>query len=344
MFKSELLKKFRGCLIGGAIGDALGYPVEFLKREEILKIYGNEGITDLIVKDNSNSEFSDDTQMTLFTAEGILIFENYKIINSSYVDHKKVMYHSYLRWLYTQGFPLKNFEEINVGFLIKIRELYKIKAPGKTCISALSSGKMGTLDNPINNSKGCGGVMRIAPCGLAYPKNVAFDMAVDFSAITHGHPTGYLAGGALAYFISAIIDGLDLEEALMEVISKLKNCKKSEELVEALIEAYKLSKSSLGDISAIPKLGQGFTGEEALSISLYCALKYRNDFRKALISAVNHDGDSDSTGAITGNILGAYLGIDNIPKEWIQKIELKDVILKIADDLFELSQKTRRIY
>ncbi|MEN2983703.1 MAG: ADP-ribosylglycohydrolase family protein, partial [Dictyoglomaceae bacterium] len=69
-----------------------------------------------------------------------------------------------------------------------------------------------------------------------------------------------------------------------------------------------------------------------------------NDFRKALISAVNHDGDSDSTGAITGNILGAYLGIDNIPKEWIQKIELKDVILKIADDLFELSQKTRSIY
>lgn len=81
-------------------------------------------------------------------------------------------------------------------------------------------------------------------------------------------------------------------------------------------------------------------GEEALAIAVYCALKYRHDFRKALLAAVNHDGDSDSTGAITGNILGAYVGISRIPHEWVSAVELVDLITQIADDLLTRYEDT----
>ena len=84
---------------------------------------------------------------------------------------------------------------------------------------------------------------------------------------------------------------------------------------------------------AIKHIGEGWVGEEALGIAVYSALKYPDDFRRAVIAAVNHDGDSDSTGAITGNILGAYLGLSRIPPEWVEVIELKDVLIQIADDL-----------
>jgi len=94
-----------------------------------------------------------------------------------------------------------------------------------------------------------------------------------------------------------------------------------------------LADSGMTDCEAIKKLGEGWVGEEALAIAVYCALKYRDDFRKAIIASVNHSGDSDSTGSITGNILGAYLGMNSIPKKWIEKLELREVIIQIADDL-----------
>mgnify|MGYP000212274172 CR=1 FL=1 len=94
-----------------------------------------------------------------------------------------------------------------------------------------------------------------------------------------------------------------------------------------------LVKSSKESYDAINLLGEGWVAEEAIAISIYCALRYRNDFRKTLCAAVNHDGDSDSTGAITGNILGAYLGIKGITSEWVEKIEMADILIQIADDL-----------
>jgi ADP-ribosylglycohydrolase len=100
-----------------------------------------------------------------------------------------------------------------------------------------------------------------------------------------------------------------------------------------LFKAVELSKENLPDIEAISQLGEGWIAEEALAISVFCAIKYQNDFKRGIIAAVNHDGDSDSTGSITGNLLGAYLGINGIPKEWQRVVELKDVIEQVSDDL-----------
>ncbi len=320
---------FKGCFVGGAIGDALGYPVEFLITKEIQKYYGPDGIGDLQISSSGKALFSDDTQMTLFTAEGIL-----KAQMKGICHPPSVVYHAYLRWLFTQGYPIaKGFESIYDGWLLNVSELHVQRVPGNSCLSALMSGKQGTIKNPINNSKGCGGVMRAAPAGLFYPKDRAFDMAAQFAAITHGHPSGYLSAGALAYIIASVIEGQNLGAAVNDTLIELKRYDSHDECSHTLLMALELSESNITDMDAISKLGEGWVGEEAIAISVYCALKHKNDFKKAIIAAVNHDGDSDSTGAITGNIIGAYLGLGEIPAAWIRNIELYDVLIQIADDL-----------
>ena len=94
-----------------------------------------------------------------------------------------------------------------------------------------------------------------------------------------------------------------------------------------------LSEKDTEDSDAIRELGEGWVAEETLAIAVYCALKYEHDFEWALIAAVNHDGDSDSTGAVTGNLLGAQLGLTGIPSKYLEHLELKSVILELADDL-----------
>lgn len=105
-------------------------------------------------------------------------------------------------------------------------------------------------------------------------------------------------------------------------------------LLSLMQKAIDLSCSELDDLDAIHLLGQGWVAEETLAIAIYCSLKYPNDIEKALIAAVNHGGDSDSTGAVTGNILGASLGAEKIPQKYVDTLELRDVILEIADDLY----------
>ena len=88
-------------------------------------------------------------------------------------------------------------------------------------------------------------------------------------------------------------------------------------------------------VEKIVKLGQGFVAEEALAIGVYAALCHSENLKRAVILAVNHDGDSDSTGAICGNIVGAYLGKSSVPQDWLDKLECKDVIEEMGIKLYE---------
>ncbi len=329
---------YRGCLIGGAIGDAFGSAVEFMTIDAIREKYGKDGITDLECAESGYAEITDDTQMTLFTAEGIL--RSITRGKEKGIWHSPtVIYFAYQRWLVTQGYPKHDhYGGIYNSWLLDVEELHASRAPGNTCLSALLSKEMGTIEKPINNSKGCGGVMRVAPVALAltgssFDKEFIFEIGAESGAITHGHPSGYLSAGVLAHIIASIIEGRDLFEAVKQAAVVLKEYEGHEECSTALAKAVKLTNSSITDDEAIKMLGEGWVGEEALAIAVYCVLKYSKDFRKAVIASVNHSGDSDSTGAITGNILGAYLGMNSIPKEWAQKLELKEAIVQIADDL-----------
>lgn len=333
--------RFIGCLLGGAVGDALGASVEFMKRTEILRHFGPNGITQYAPAYGGIGLITDDTQMTLFTAEG-LIRAWVRGCMKGITTYSGVTAHAYLRWLRTQGERPTcdiDFGFDEPGWLFQQRELHHRRAPGNTCLSALRA--MGSLGEPArNDSKGCGGVMRVAPVGLfawrlgqQESPQEAFRLGTELAALTHGHPTGALTGGVLAVLILALTDGASLSEAL--TASKTVLCAEPghEETLRAIEMAETLAASGASHQVAITKLGQGWVAEEALAISIYCALVARN-FKHGVILAVNHDGDSDSTGSITGNLLGAMLGVKAIPSEWLEPLELREVITTVAEDLY----------
>lgn len=323
--------RYRGCLIGGAIGDAMGNPVEFMSLNRIKEVYGVKGIKDLVIIDHT-AKITDDTQMTLFTSEGLLRARARRAEKET-CDLKSVVYYAYQRWLYTQGYHKMYADWVYDSYLLKYKELYHQRAPGHTCLSALKSGNIGTPEDSINNSKGCGAVMRMAPVGLLFDKYKAFQYGIEFGALTHGHPSGYLSAGALACLISCINEGQTLESSLASTLLELKKYRGYEECSLLLEKAADLADHNISSEEAIPILGEGWIAEEALAIAIYCALKYQDNFKAGVLAAVNHDGDSDSTGAIAGNLLGAHCGIEKIPKQWIKQIELKDLVLEISDDL-----------
>lgn len=342
------LDKYRGCLIGGAVGDALGYPVEFMTLAAIKEKYGESGITEYELHDGV-ARISDDTQMTLFTATGLLLGETRGCVRGIAGPPWIYVWRSYKDWYRTQTekYPMGGD---HFSWLDDIPELFSRRAPGNTCMSVLAAGKEGSVKNPINNSKGCGGVMRVAPIGLHLSEGKScwtpsiMEIGAETAALTHGHPLGYIPAAALSYLISLLAHtDMSLEDTVDEMC-----CKTSNEYGDSdeqwfygdfrdLIDKarFMAEDKRINDQKAIRELGEGWVAEEALAISIFCALRYSDNFEKAIITAVNHDGDSDSTGAITGNILGAYLGLSKIPERFLKNLELKDIIMEIADDLSE---------
>lgn len=348
----DIKDRIRGCLIGGAAGDALGYAVEFIGEDSIFRRYGSNGITEYDTERYGKAVFSDDTQMTLFTANGFL----YQRISGKDkdIDPANAVMYAYFDWLATQSYKFDSEQLLKkqVSWLRDVNELYSRRAPGNTCLSGLSvrlrnGGKVSSFlkTKSINNSKGCGTVMRAAPAGLCYPELSVREvqlLSAEISAITHGHPLGYLPSAMFAHIIYEIVYGaerplkeivLEAEETMQEVFEDTEGVDVMSRLTELAVE---LSENNEKDLDNIHKLGEGWVADEAFAIALYCVLKYENDFSAALTAAVNHKGDSDSTGAVAGNIIGALTGYENMNDKWKEDLELSDVIIEIADDIVQI--------
>jgi len=327
--------RIRGCLFGGAVGDAMGAPIEFDSIARIRKRFGPRGVTDYQPAYGRRGAITDDTQMSIFTAEG-LIRAYVRGTLKGLCHPPAVVDHAYARWLATQGETSSRWDSAEFdGWLFSNRGLHDTRAPGNTCLSALRADRMGTTNEPLNDSKGCGGVMRSASVGLlgrSFPSE-RFELGCDIAALTHGHPSGYLTAGALATIISALTwTDASLDGALDEAMQRLRREPRHEETLEALETARALAASGTAPSpDVIATLGQGWVAEEALAIGVYCAL-VANDFEHGVLLAVNHSGDSDSTGSITGNILGAIHGYNEIPAHWIYDLEMHEVIESLSRD------------
>ena len=276
--------------------------------------------------------------MTLFTAEGLL---------GAYTQDPSLpmdlcaneLSKAYLRWLETQteASSLNEYSDEQQG-LMALTALHHQRSPGNTCLSALRD--MDSLgDLAINESKGCGGVMRVVPVGLltwrlGLGAEHAFKLGCLASGLTHGHPTGKLAAGALASIIYLLMDNCRLDKALSLTEDRLRQEADHHETLTAIQQARTLAHSATPPYEAIQQLGEGWIAEEALAISIYCAIAAQ-DFEDGIIMAVNHDGDSDSTGAIAGHLLALLHGYDDIPKYWLESVELKTVIEAMADQLLD---------
>lgn len=354
----QVYNRIKGSIMGGAIGDALGYPVEFVPSfEEIQHKYGERGITSLDTTWKSRSSYqsatlgaseslgnkavvSDDTQMTLFTALGLV---NAERKHMSYLD---CIREAYLEWLLTQtACPQTNCQ----CWIAELPALNRRRAPGMTCMEALAN--ILYKKEVYNDSKGCGGVMRIAPIPLFFlthhpemPIEDVDRLAADASAITHLHPLGYIPSAFLSHIIYRIVENQSpskqnyityIQEGLNAMDTLYPQHQEYVEQLRLLInKAVAFAATSDDAVTIIEQhLGGGWVAEETVAIAVYCSLKYFDNFEEALIASVNHGGDSDSTGAVTGNILGAVIGYDQLPQHFKDDVELHDVILKVVDEL-----------
>ena len=365
--KSARIKDcIRGCLMAGAAGDALGYTVEFMSRQGILARYGNRGITKFDLSPEGKAIVSDDTQMTLFTANGMLMGVTRGYMRGiggapeNYVDG------AYLDWYYTQTGKKREIliDDWHYTWLRDLPELAHRRAPGHTCLSACES--MLNRQEVRNNSKGCGGIMRVAPMALLsagyfargkrfYPIAEMDTAGAETARVTHKHPLGFLPAAMLTHLLYKLVPMSaeaayeEFKQLVLETIEALGNIYKDEfaedkRCLAALTrKAVALAGNDKSDAENIRQLGEGWTGEEAWAIALYCAMRHADSVEDAIIAAVNHDGDSDSTGSICGNIMGAIYGYEAIKrqrlfcpqgKELEQTLELSNIILALADDLY----------
>ncbi|WP_033436629.1 ADP-ribosylglycohydrolase family protein [Saccharothrix sp. NRRL B-16314] len=315
---------FTGSLVAGAVGDALGGSIEFDRIDRIRGRFGPSGLTDYAPAYGRLGAITDDTQMTLFTLEGLLLA---KERGSDPVHEVRV---AYGRWLRTQGGPDVRPD----GWLLDVPELHQLRAPGNTCLTALRSGVLGTVDTPINDSKGCGAVMRAAPVALwSDDVHEVFDLAAATGALTHGHPSGYLSAGVLAVLVQQVLAGVPLLSAIEVARAELVTWDGHEEQSSLLDLAVDLGTSGVRPTPEVIEtaLGGGWVGEEALAIAVLAALAAR-DLADGLLLAVNHSGDSDSTGALCGNLLGARDGVEAIPPHWLSDLELRDVVERLSGE------------
>ncbi|MEQ4518020.1 ADP-ribosylglycohydrolase family protein [Pseudarthrobacter sp. B907] len=352
--------RIHGCLLGGALGDSLGYAVEFDTIDAIRAAFGPDGLRDFAALDGG-SHFSDDTQMTLYTVDGLL--EALEWANSGVAaDTNACLWLAYLRWLGSQGVPIPDSAPFQPPRWIDGHAVLRHRrAPGNACLSGLATGEMGTVHRPVNpESKGCGTVMRSAPFGLIphIDADAVYKLSADAASLTHGHPSARQSAGAFSLLIHSLANGAGLNEAAGVALSRLQagRLPRGEEpdpaLLERLAASLRLAAGTTGDggllgaEDLVRELGEGWVAEEALAVGLYAVLATapaakaaeakaaaagpEEHFRAAIAVAVNHSGDSDSTASIAGNILGAYYGEECLPAGWLAALEAPEVIRGMA--------------
>ncbi|MBP6582244.1 MAG: ADP-ribosylglycohydrolase family protein [Chromatiaceae bacterium] len=330
------LDRALGCLLGGAIGDGFGYAIEFDSLNQIQHHYGPAGLREPVFKDG-RLVVSDDTQMTLFTLEGMtrtprgagpdILVAN---IASAYAD-----------WLDTQGGQHKGYAPH--GTLAKRPAIRHCRAPGNTCLSALLAGGGGTLSHPLNASKGCGAVMRVAPLGwlASQGRDHLFDLGTRTGVLTHGHEAAWASAGLLADLVGRLFGGHGLTSALKEAVAMvgLMAQGKHVDLITIVGRAEHCAKRQRATPQqAIAVLGQGWVGDEALAIALYSVLS-ASSFADAIRRAANHGGDSDSTASIAGQLWGAWKGLDALPMAWVRRL---DVLPECLHGVGELAKQGYR--
>jgi len=300
-------------MLASAAGDALGAPVEFLDLAMIVERFGGTGIRDLAPAYGRLGAVTDDTQMAIATARGLID------ARSGRADEADAVLERYFAWLDSQADPAQ------------------VRGPGNTCIAGIEAQRRARIERAENDSKGCGGVMRVHPCGLYFAGNAraAFDLGWVTADLTHGHRTSGASSGAQAALVAQLVTGSTLDEALGVVLELLEERDPNLETLASVQNAMGLAAQGAPASSALDVIGQGWIAEEALAAGVYCLLRFADDPLEGLIASVNHSGDSDSTGAIAGALLGAHRGAEWIPAGWLDELEHRDLLEDLATALHD---------
>ncbi|UGT57454.1 ADP-ribosylglycohydrolase family protein [Nocardia asteroides] len=351
---SVWLNAVRGCLLGGAVGDALGAPVEALSLRRIREVYGRDGVTDV-----DEPRISEETQLTAFTVEALIrgsVRARAKGIGGATMG---LLQQGMLVWLRGQVVEVPEQPVTLFSSLSGHRELIEQRGVANSVYTALRqaaqrqapTNPLGTRERPINNSKGSGAVMRAAPCGFGYAADrsgaatgTIFELGCDAAALTHGHPSGWLPAGTLSALIYRLARGNDTATALSHARTELARYPEHEETSTALAAATTLAarverEQRTPTPEDVETLGAGWIGPEALAIAVFAVLAAENlggaphdIVRTGLLLSVNHSGDSDATGSLAGSLLGARYGHTALPRRWARTVDARPALDRLATD------------
>ncbi|MDZ4763903.1 MAG: ADP-ribosylglycohydrolase family protein [Chloroflexota bacterium] len=289
-------------LFGLALGDAIGYPTEFMKLDAIKARYGAAGIQ----APPDPALFTDDTQMTLALTEGLLDAG----LKTDLDTQMNAIGARFIAWSHS---PENN------------------RAPGITCMRGVQRFESGMAwrASGIVSSKGCGSAMRVATIGYFYqhqPDKLR-EIADASGRITHGHTAAIAASMAGAYLIKLALDGTPISDYLHATSAFTSGI--SDDFDAALYRVGHVGAWN-DEEAALSHIGEGWTGEEAIALALYCVLRYPDDYTACMRRAATTNGDSDSIASIAGGILGARLGLETIPADWRARCEKADYLRDLA--------------
>ncbi|MFI5807155.1 ADP-ribosylglycohydrolase family protein [Streptomyces sp. NPDC051561] len=337
--QQDFRSRVRGALLGGAIGDALGAPVDTLPMSAVRETHGFAGVLDLAPAHGRRGAITAATQLTLFTVDGLI---RAQVRRDTGAWHPPTDVHrAYLRWSATQHDWGPDERRAEDGWLAREEWLYVRRSPGRETLNAFRDPAMGTLDRPRNpDSTDPAALARSAPFGLlvGWEPPLVLQLAVECAAQSHGHPTSTLSCGALAVLVHGLARGEGPAAAVQRTLALLATRPGSPPVTAALHTALEAVRQGTPTPERVASLGDGHTPEGALAIAVYCAL-VGEDIRHGLRLAVNHDGASATTGALCGALLGAMHGETALPPGWLAELEGRPTVLALADDFaMEMTQ------
>ncbi|MGW2961727.1 ADP-ribosylglycohydrolase family protein [Streptomyces sp. NPDC001220] len=337
--QQDFRSRVRGTLLGTAVGDALGGPVDGLTLEEIRAAYGPEGLVDLGFGYGRRGTVTHHTQLTLFTVDGLI---RAQVRRDTGAWHPPTDLHrAYLRWAATQRDWGPDERRKEDGWLAREEWLYARRDPTRSLLIGLGDETMGTLESPKNpDDMGPEAVARSAPFGLlvGWEPQLVVQLAVECAAQTHGHPTACLSAGAYAVIVHALARGDSLDGAVQRALALLAARPGHQPVSDALQHALGAVRQGMPSPARVEELTGDGAADGTLAAAVYCAL-VGEDVRHGLSLAVNQAGPSAVAGALTGGLLGALHGETALPPAWVAELEGRPTILQLADDFaMEMTQ------
>ena len=311
-------EKILSMILGHATADAVGVPVEFTKRYKLkenpvknMRAYGTYG--------QPAGTWSDDTSLTIAALESIA-----RLKKIDYADILK----NFLAW-YNEDKFTANDETFDVG---------------NTTAAAIENFEHGTppLECGPNheNSAGNGSLMRISPVAMYIYQTrgnnfdaETFELVHNFSSITHGNKKCLIACGIYCLIAAEIFDGQNLQVAISNGLSRAKNFYGNLRKFEDALKSFeRLFEKNFGKLFEDEIKSTGYV-VHSLEAAIWCLLNTDN-YKDLVLTAVNLGGDTDTIGAIAGGLAGAFYGVEQIPKDWLDVLKKKDYLTQMATDYY----------
>ena len=341
---AELQSAYRGCLLGLAVGDAMGYTVDSKTWPEIQEDYGPNGLLgyDLV---NGYADVTSYTQLAAFTCNGLLLGLTRGQLQGKMAPFVKYVGLSHREWAASQrlwGRPDRTF-----CWLLQKKEMCRRHCMDTWMLDTLSRDRLGTPEEPTTHFATPGSITAAAGVGLFYRPDTMDQTEIDrlgaeAVALTHGGPLAFLPGAIITHLISRVLrdGGTSLEQLILEACAAFREqfereYSQVEEICTLIRQAIDMSHDwKVKPVDAMEKL-RCETGAQVLAGAVYATLVGQEDFDTAMIIAVNHSGRSAAVGALTGAILGARMGEEALPEFYLECLEPAAILQELADDLYQ---------